>query len=128
MITIIAGSRSCIEYNHILQAAAQAPWEITRIISGGARGADNLGEKFGKRMGIPVSVMYANWEREGRRAGLLRNIAMAEVADALIALWDGQSKGTKHMIDAAHNKGLKVFVWEYTAAPMVPHFPKVIGL
>jgi len=121
MITIIAGSRSCIEYNHILQAAAQAPWEITKIISGGARGADKLGEKYAQRMAIPMTVMYADWDKYGKRAGYLRNVEMGDAADALIALWDGQSKGTKHMIHIAKSKMLKVLVWKYTAPIMEPY-------
>jgi len=50
------------------------------------------------------------WRENGRRAGYLRNVRMSECADALIALWDGWSPGTKHMIDIAVRKGLLTHV------------------
>lgn len=115
MITIIAGSRDCIEYTEVLHAVDKANWEITRVISGGARGADKLGEQWACRNTVPLTVVYADWDRYGKRAGYLRNEEMAEQGEALIALWDYQSRGTRNMIDIAKRKGLKVLVWRYHA-------------
>lgn len=111
MRTIIAGSRSITSMSLLMEAIKQSQFNITSIISGGAAGADTLGEYYAQHNNIPCTVMKADWARHGRSAGYKRNAQMAEVADALIALWDGQSKGTKHMIDIAQRLGLKVFVF-----------------
>ena len=55
-------------------------------------------------------IMEADWETYGKSAGYRRNVDMAESADALVALWDGVSNGTKHMINIARQKGLRVHV------------------
>lgn len=86
---------------------------ITEIVSGGAKGADAIGEKVAIANGIPVKKFPADWEGLGKRAGFVRNAEMVEYADALLAFWDGESKGTKHMIDLATKKGLIVKVVNY---------------
>ena len=83
------------------------------IISGGATGADALGEQFAKENNLELIVVPANWEKYGRAAGPRRNAEMAEMADALIAFWDGKSRGTKNMIETAEKKGLLVRVVNY---------------
>jgi|ERR1039458_1423661 hypothetical protein len=80
-----------------------APWKPTLIISGAARGADALGERWACEHAIPLVRMPADWDAHGRRAGYLRNLEMAKQAQALIALWDGTSRGTAHMIETARN-------------------------
>ena len=57
--------------------------------------------------------MRPNWTKFGRRAGMLRNADMAEQAQALVAFWDGESKGTKHMIDTMVTQGKPVAVIMY---------------
>ena len=61
-------------------------------------------------MNYPIKRFPADWENLGRGAGYVRNVQMAFYADALIAFWDGESRGTKHMIDIAKEKGLMVRV------------------
>jgi len=73
-------------------------------------GADRLGEQWASKHGIPVKQFPAQWRKHGHSAGYKRNETMADNADALIALWDGKSRGTKHMIDIARRKGLPVYV------------------
>lgn len=111
MRTIIAGSRTATNYDILPRAIAAMPWKPTVIISGSARGADVLGERWATENGIPLLRMPADWKTHGVRAGYLRNIEMAEKADALLALWDGKSPGTAHMIEIAKRKGLLVSVW-----------------
>jgi glycerophosphoryl diester phosphodiesterase len=82
-------------------------------VSGKARGADSLGETWGNEKNVPIKSFPANWDLYGKRAGYLRNTEMADYADGLIAFWDGESKGTKHMIDTANNKGLEVHIIKY---------------
>lgn len=78
-----------------------------------ARGADSLGGMYAEENDLKLHKFPANWDLHGRKAGPLRNIEMAKFADSLLALWDGKSKGTKHMIDEARRRGLKVWVYKY---------------
>ncbi len=111
MKTIIAGSRNCRHFSDVVHAVTQSGIAITEVVSGHADGADKLGETWAKTAGIPLRLFPADWERFGRSAGPQRNLEMAQYADALIALWDGKSPGTKHMIDCARRHNLEVFVY-----------------
>jgi predicted Rossmann fold nucleotide-binding protein DprA/Smf involved in DNA uptake len=115
MKIIIAGTRTFNNYqllkekcNHLLSNQTS----IT-IISGTAKGADKLGEQYAKEQGHSLLLFPPLWDTQGKQAGIKRNIAMAQEADALIAFWDGKSKGTKHMIQTAREKGLPVRVIYY---------------
>lgn len=112
MKTIIAGSRGIEDYGAVRSAIEASGFEITEVVSGGARGVDKIGERFARVNFIAIKQFIPDW-KAGRQAGILRNVQMAEYADALIAIWDGNSTGTKHMIDIATRKGLKVYVYEY---------------
>ena len=112
---IIAGSRDFNNYellkskcNNILSNSSDIC-----IISGTARGADKLGERYANEQGYAMQQFPADWDRYGKSAGYKRNVLMAEHADALIAFWDGMSKGTRHMIEIAHSKGLQVHIVHY---------------
>ena len=99
MKVIIAGTREVTNYKALLNAIENAPFEITEVVSGCCRGVDQLGERWAKENGIPTKIFRANFFQYGKRAGPLRNKEMAEYADALIAIWDGKSNGTKDMIN-----------------------------
>ncbi len=83
------------------------------IVSGTARGADRLGEFYAIDRNFPIQRFPADWDKYGKSAGYRRNSEMADYADMLIAFWNGQSRGTKHMIDIATEKGLIVHVVKY---------------
>ena len=110
---IIAGSRDFNDYN-LLKEKCDTFLEIKRmvndiqIVSGGARGADSLGERYAAEKGYNLQLFNADWEKYGKSAGYKRNVEMAENADALIAFWDGQSRGTEHMIRTARDHKLSV--------------------
>lgn len=113
MKTIIAGSRDINDYELVVAAIEQSGFTITEVVSGKARGVDTLGEAWAKIHNIPVKPFPAEWRPKGKldkAAGIKRNINMGNYADALIAVWDGKSRGTEHMIRIATVKGLKVFV------------------
>ena len=110
MKTIIAGSRGIVNYQALCKAVRNSGFEISEVVSGTARGVDRMGEQWAAENQVPVKRFPADWDRHGRAAGYIRNRAMADYADALIALWDGDSRGTKGMIDDAKARGLKVFV------------------
>lgn len=117
MRTIIAGSRDGVTRHHLDRAMLEFErlgHEVTTVISGCARGADTLGEEWAARNNIPVEKFPADWNLHGRCAGYFRNNRMADNAQALIALWDGTSKGTKHMVDIAREKGLVVLVYRFS--------------
>lgn len=111
MRTIIAGSRDCNDMDKLLEALEVCGWIPSVVISGCARGADKLGERWAELLKVPCEKYPANWDLYGKSAGYRRNEEMADNADALIALWDGESRGTKHMIDIAKRKGLHVYVY-----------------
>jgi hypothetical protein len=110
MKTIIAGSREGVKLEDVEKAVASCWWKVTSIVSGTARGADRLGEEFAKKHGIPVQRFPAEWELYGKQAGPIRNIEMAKNAEALIAVWDGKSNGTRHMVSVAKKMGLQIYV------------------
>lgn len=112
MKTIIAGSRGITKLA-ILQEALNGCFfkhDITEVVSGTAAGVDRLGEKWANSQDIPIRRFPADWNTFGRSAGYIRNKQMAEYADAAIILWDGESKGTKHMIDLAQKMKLRTWV------------------
>ncbi len=115
MKVIVAGSRDVTDYATVQQAIARSGFPVTRVISGAARGVDQLGERWAKDHALPLLRMPAEWNVYGRSAGYRRNEDMAGVADALIAIWDGHSPGTRHMIETARRRGLRVFVFLFHA-------------
>lgn len=110
MKTIIAGSRDVTSEEEVYRAIDASGFLITEVVSGGARGVDRIGEDWANANLKAVKRFIPDWEREGKRAGYLRNAEMANYAEALIAIWDGKSRGTAHMIATAKTKGLKVYV------------------
>jgi hypothetical protein len=113
MKVIIAGSRDITDYNLILKAVKEARFVITEVVCGGARGVDRLGKEFAEKNHISIKFFIPDWDGKGKAAGHIRNREMVDYADALIAIWDGKSAGTKGMIDYATKKGLKVYVMIY---------------
>lgn len=114
MRTIIAGSRTA-RWDDVLAGIQACPWspEISSVLSGGARGADFFGEGWARKSRLPVWRRPANWKKHGRAAGPVRNAEMVAKADALIAVWDGKSRGTADVISKAERAGLRVFVWTF---------------
>ena len=125
---IIAGSRDFNDFPKLMNSSIEILTGISkkrddldriRIISGTARGADKLGEQYAKIAGYELSKFPADWDGLGKRAGYVRNAEMAKFAveddsyGVLIAFWDGQSRGTKHMIDLAKRYGLEIHVVNY---------------
>lgn len=103
MKTIIAGSRDIKDpIKAVEQAVRESGFfpDMTEIVSGTAA----------RVYGLPIKRFPADWKAFGKSAGFIRNRLMAEYADALIAVWDGQSRGTQHMIATAKAVGIKVYV------------------
>ena len=112
MRLIIAGSRTFNDYallSRAMKPILEKNSDIT-IISGTARGADELGERYAYEHKLKLELYPANWNKYGKAAGYKRNFQMAKKATHLLAFWDGLSRGTKHMIDIATTEGLRIHV------------------
>jgi hypothetical protein len=115
---VFCGSRfKHADFLRIARAATLAQSRISNlpsgseVITGGAIGADSWAEKAALKCGLTSMVIIPNWNRDGKRAGFLRNLAMLdEKPDLVIALWDGESKGTNHTITEAKKRGIPVEV------------------
>ena len=133
MRTIIAGSRTITDYalvERAMEAARDQGIVPTAIISGGAKGVDTLGQRWAKEHGLPCERFLAEWTRLGKAAGIIRNVRMAYEADALVAVWDGNSAGTRHMIAVAMKERLPIHVKTVAYVPSPPQdgWPPKVGL
>lgn len=89
-------------------------YQENTMITGGAIGVDSIAEDLAKLNKIPYKVIRPDWDKHGRGAGMIRNTLIVDEADMVIAIWDGQSKGTKHSIDYAKSKGKKIDIFKLT--------------
>jgi hypothetical protein len=118
MKIIVAGSRTLnstfdewVIYNKLDMSFVD--WILLpdlEIVVGGAEGPDRIGKAWAKDAAIPHKVFLPNWQVAGKKAGILRNVEMGSYADALIAFWDGKSRGTRHMINFMLDSGKPVHV------------------
>ena len=121
MRVVVAGSRTIEDPRLVDQAMRESGFIVTEVVSGAARGVDQLGEAWAARHGVPVVRFPADWRRFGRSAGPRRNRAMLAYAGAapeggaLVAVWDGISRGTHNTIETARAQGLALYVL-YTAS------------
>lgn len=111
MRVIIAGSRFGVSYSDVVKAMHESGFQPSIVLCGEACGADKLGKIWANSRNIPVISYPALWDVHGRKAGILRNIKMVDNADALVAVWSNNSTGTKHVIEYATKKGLKLYVY-----------------
>lgn len=116
MKLVIAGSRSVTNKPLVFYEASRVHdiYPVTEVVSGCARGVDTLGEQWADVFGVAVKrfpVTKSDWERIGPSAGHRRNKEMADYADAVLAVWDGKSSGTKSMIKYALDRNLLLFVY-----------------
>ena len=108
---VIAGSRDFKDYSLLSETLDKhlknrARNKAITIISGTAKGADQLGEQYAKEKGYKVEYYPADWERYGNAAGPIRNTQMAKAADDVIVFWDGKSAGTRNMMEAAQKENI----------------------
>ena len=111
MKVIIAGSREGFVARNVFEAIEESKFNITEIVSGTAQGVDKDGEYYGYCNNIPIKRFPADWDKYKKSAGVIRNKQMAEYADALIAVWDGKSPGTKNMIETMQSLNKPVYIY-----------------
>ena len=112
MRVVICGSRGIGSVELIDKAVKMSGFEVTEVISGTASGPDTFAIEWAEKNGIPVVRMPADWNKYGRSAGFKRNKEMVDIADAVIAIWDEKSNGTRNTMGLGKDKGIpvKVFV------------------
>ncbi|MFA7057369.1 MAG: DUF2493 domain-containing protein [Candidatus Cloacimonadales bacterium] len=107
MKVAVIGSRSFADCSKVTMVLDELT-EITHIISGGAKGADNCAEDYAKKHGLPITIFYPNWERYGRSGGIIRNKEIIASCDMCVVFWDGKSKGTANSLEVAKKLGKEI--------------------
>jgi hypothetical protein len=113
MKVAVIGSRDFNDYELMSEHLNQIKDEIQLIVSGGAKGADSLAEKWASENSIETLIFKPDWKKFGRSAGVVRNRDIVANSNLVIAFWDGQSKGTKSSIDLCGKLGIKVKIVRY---------------
>ena len=111
----IIGSRSFNDLDKLELGINQLNVQIDKVISGGATGADKLGEKWAKLNGIEIELHLPEWEKYGRSAGIIRNKVIIQNCDYCLAFWDGKSKGTYSSIELCKKHRIPYKVIQYLA-------------
>lgn len=116
MKIIIAGGRDYQPTLYVRQKLKEllVHYGCTEVVSGGATGADALGEELAASMNIPVKRFLPNWNLYGKGAGPVRNIEMARYAEAAILLKGG--RGTESMRQATRRAHLPILFDEETTS------------
>ena len=88
------------------------PEETTEIVSGGAKGIDTCAREHANIKGLKLTEFLPEYKKYGRGAPLKRNLQIIDYADEILVFWDGQSRGTKFVIEhcKAQNKPVRVFL------------------
>jgi predicted Rossmann fold nucleotide-binding protein DprA/Smf involved in DNA uptake len=112
----IVGSRSFTDYEALekeLDSICESV-KVTCVVSGGAKGADSLGQRYAESKGIDTQIFLPDWEKHGKAAGFIRNKDIIANSDFCVAFWDGKSKGTLSSIELAKKQGIPVKVVEFS--------------
>lgn len=96
-------------------------YDVKLIVSGGAKGADTLGEIYAKDNGIKTLIFPADWDRYGKSAGFRRNVTIWDNADAGVAFWNGVSKGTAHSFKISEKQKKKLYVFDFIKTDFYLH-------
>jgi hypothetical protein len=107
----LIGTRSFFDY--VLMKTVLSQYKIDKIISGGARGADKLSEKYAKENNIEIEIFPADWNKYGKAAGFKRNYDIIDNCDVVIAFWNGESSGTKHSLTYGKKLKKHIVIIEY---------------
>ena len=115
MRVAVIGSRN-LQVDHLEK---YLPEDTTEIVSGGARGIDTCAKKYALAHGLKLTEFLPEYDKYSRGAPLRRNITIIEYSDLILAFWDGQSRGTKFVIDNCKKRNVPVVVFRPTAGSEV---------
>lgn len=101
MKVAVIGSRNL----YVSDIGAHLPAGCTEIVSGGARGVDKCAEGYARSNNLKLTLFLPDYESHGRSAPLIRNKAIVEYSDFVVAFWDGSSRGTYFVIDYCRKTG-----------------------
>lgn len=126
MKLLIAGSRNYYDYEEFsdIMNFIHKKYNITEIVSGGARGADTLAERWSKKNNISIKIFKANWDMYGKSAGFIRNTEMHNYLSQFenrmcLCFWDGQSRGTAHNFNLCKNNNTKLICYNFNLHKVV---------
>ena len=104
---MVCGSRTIVDEQWIFSKLNElfALHKDMVVLSGGAAGVDSIGEKWADLHNVPIEHFLPDWKKYGRGAGIVRNKQMVETADFVMIFWDGESKGTKFVIEYCQKLG-----------------------
>lgn len=102
----VVGSRSL----NIKNLGKYLPSSVTEIVSGGAKGVDTCAKNYALQKGLKLKEFLPKYEKFGRSAPLKRNLQIIDYADEVLAFWDGESRGTKYVIEQCKLRNKKVAV------------------
>jgi hypothetical protein len=109
----IIGSRGFNNYTLVKDVMSEYINNVDVIVSGGAKGADTLGEIWAKEFNKETLIFLPDWNKYGKRAGFIRNQDIVKNSDLIIAFWDGHSKGTKSSIDLCSKFNIPIKIVNY---------------
>jgi hypothetical protein len=104
----VIGSRSFNDYERLSEVLSLFP--VSVVVSGGADGADTMGERYADENNLKKDIYLAQWDLFGKKAGFLRNTTIVENCDMVIAFWDSKSKGTRDSIGKANKLRKNTFI------------------
>ena len=125
MKVIVCGSRGIKDYDLVKRViedglrVLEIEVKDVEVVSGTAAGVDRKGEKWAEENGLKLHKYPGDWEKYGNKAGFIRNAEMVRIADALIAVWDGESRGTNNCILEARKKRIPIYVWNESKKEIV---------
>lgn len=100
------------------QVCKENKYQVTEVVSGGARGADTFAEWWANANRIPTKIFKPDWNKFGKRAGILRNHDIINSCDICIAFWDGESHGTAHDLKLCYKYGKDCWVYNYVTGDL----------
>ncbi len=111
MKVAIVGSRKLGDICYPL-LIENVPVGCSEIISGGAEGIDTLARRYAQETGVKLTELLPDYEKYDRVAPLVRNDQIVSLADYVLILWDGKSRGSLHVIMACikSNKPFKLLL------------------
>lgn len=119
MNVAIVGSRGFKNYEYLEKSISIYFKSISKVISGGAKGADSLAKRFAQEKNIEYIEYPADWDQHGKAAGFIRNLEIVNNCDVLVAYWDSVSNGTKHSINIARKTDKPVLIFLYTKQQII---------